>query len=188
MILDKIYLFFFPQWKLWFSHDSEEKPLDNLTKSHVIYEWMIKWLTQDVLVSLLDESAFLNESLIWFKNTYILIAPFRHLWRNNVIDKSSFEVSNYFQKVIFFHRYHTHQSLYLNYKLLSQYFCDLNVCNRNNDTVWLKRLWGCFELFRQCERKFKCSNHTGVIIHCTDEQRTLHGSKVEEWNRQIIVI
>ncbi len=41
---------------------------------------MIQWLTQDLLVSLLDESVFwmnlLNE---WFKDKYILTAPFRHL-------------------------------------------------------------------------------------------------------------
>ncbi len=36
-------------------------------KSHVIYELMIQWLTQDVLVSLLDESAFLNKYLVWFR-------------------------------------------------------------------------------------------------------------------------
>ncbi len=82
---------------------------------------MIQWLTQDVLGSLLDESVFLNESLVWFKHKYILTAHFRHLYRrNNVIDKSTFEVSNYFQKAILLHfnRYRTHQSLYLNYKLL----------------------------------------------------------------------
>ncbi len=45
---------------LWFSHDSEEKILDNKTKSHVIYEL----LAQDVLVSLLDESLSLNKSLV----------------------------------------------------------------------------------------------------------------------------
>ncbi len=55
---------------------------------------MIQWLTQDVLGSLLDESVFLNESLVWFKHKYILTAHFRHL---QVIDKSTFEVSNYFQ-------------------------------------------------------------------------------------------
>ncbi len=45
MILDQfsgIFILFF-QWKLWISHDSEEKTLDNQTKSHVIYEL---WLTQ----------------------------------------------------------------------------------------------------------------------------------------------
>ncbi len=40
---------------------------------------MIQWLTQDVLGLLLDESAFLNESLVWFKDKYILTAQFRHL-------------------------------------------------------------------------------------------------------------
>ncbi len=60
-------------------------------------EWIIQWLTQYVLVLLLDESAFLNESLAWFKDKYILTAPFCQL---NVIDTSSFEVPNYFQKVI----------------------------------------------------------------------------------------
>ncbi len=57
----------------------KKKTLDNLTKSHVIYEWMIQWLTQDILGSLLDESVFLNESLVWFKHKYILTAHFRHL-------------------------------------------------------------------------------------------------------------
>ncbi len=53
----------------------KKKILDNWTKSHVIYEL----LTQDVLVSLLDESASLNESLVWVKDKYILTDPFRHL-------------------------------------------------------------------------------------------------------------
>ncbi len=62
---------------------------------------MIQWLTQDVLGSLLDESVFLNESLVLFKYKYILTALFATYRRNNVIDKSTFEVSNYFQKVIY---------------------------------------------------------------------------------------
>ncbi len=153
---------------------------------------MIQWLTQDVLGSLLDESVFLNESLVWFKHKYILTAHFRHLYRrNNVIDKSTFDVSNYFQKAILLHfnRYRTHQSLYLNYKRLSQYFCDLNVCNTEIMIlcVWLKRLWGwkdceavSFQTDDSCSLRFKCSNHTDVILRCR--------SKVEEWSRRIFVI
>ncbi len=61
---------------------------------------MIQWLSLNLLVSLLDESAFVNKSLESMTRD-ILTAPFRHLYsRNNVIDKSLFEVSNYFQKVI----------------------------------------------------------------------------------------
>ncbi len=50
MILDKLHLFLFSNGSCG-SHDSEEKILDNKTKSHVIYEL----LTQYVLVSLLDQ-------------------------------------------------------------------------------------------------------------------------------------
>ncbi len=55
--------------------------MESVVLSHVIYELMIQWLTQD---SLLDELMLLN--------TY---------WSNNVIDESLFEASNYFQKLIY---------------------------------------------------------------------------------------
>ncbi len=47
--------------------------------------------------------------------------------------------------------------LYSNYKLLSQYFCYLNVCNRNND-VWLKRPFALLFLDQQQQHecRFEC--------------------------------
>ncbi len=40
---------------------------------------MIQWPTQDLLVSLLDEAVFLNESLDDSKTNTFLTAPFRPL-------------------------------------------------------------------------------------------------------------
>ncbi len=85
---------------------------------------MIQWLAQHLLVLLLDESVFLNESLVWFKDKYILTAPF-HNYCTTCNYQSLFELSNYFQKVIYsiLIATSTHQCLYLNYTL------NLNVCN-----------------------------------------------------------
>ncbi len=46
-----------------------------------VFEWMIQWLTQDWLVSLLDESVFLNE---WF-NDSLKIDSFRY-WMNQCFE------------------------------------------------------------------------------------------------------
>ncbi len=41
---------------------------------------MNEWFSDSLKIgSLLDESVFLNESLVWFKHKYILTAHFRHL-------------------------------------------------------------------------------------------------------------
>ncbi len=157
---------------------------------------MIQLLTQDVLVSLLDESAFLNESLVWFKDKYILTAPFHY----NVINKSSFEVSNYFQKMIYSILIATvHIRVYIWTINFLQYFCDLNVCNRNNDTVVEKtvkrfhswQMTAALFMSAAARTQLKCSNHTDVYAAWTNQVITTlwsYTSKVEEWNRWIIVI
>ncbi len=54
------------EWMIkWLTQDLLVSLLDELVFLNESLEWMIKWLTQDLLVSLLDESVFLNESLEW---------------------------------------------------------------------------------------------------------------------------
>ncbi len=89
-----------------------------------------------------------------------------------------FEVSNYFQKEIYSILIAT---VHIRIDIWSinfyQCFCNLNVCNRNNDTVWLKRLkrfhsytWQLLSLGQQQhECMFKCLNHTDLC------DRSLHG-------------
>ncbi len=54
------------EWMIqWLTQDSLVSLLDESVFLNESLEWMIQWLTQDSLVSLLDESVFLNESLEW---------------------------------------------------------------------------------------------------------------------------
>ncbi len=121
--------------------------------TNLLSEWFNDSLINTSLVSLLDESAVLNESLEWmiqwlthkYFTCFIAgwISGFERIsWVNDSMTNTFFN-SLLSTKILFqapsrllsqgdllhFDRYHRHQCLYPNYKLLSQYFCDnMNDC------------------------------------------------------------
>jgi len=98
-----------------------------------VFEWMIQWLTQDWLVSLLDESVFLNESLEW------MIQWLTPDWLDSLLDESVFlnEWFNDSLKIDSF-RYWMNQCFWMN--LLNEWFIDsLKI---DSSRYWMNQ---CFE-------------------------------------------
>ncbi len=81
---DSLKIHFFHYWmNQWFWMN------DSMTHSRFIcfitgwisgFEWMIQWLTQNLLDSLLNESVFLNQSLEWMIQRQFLIWPILSIW------------------------------------------------------------------------------------------------------------
>ncbi len=66
---------------LWMNDSMTHSRLTHFITGRIsVYEWMIQWLTQDWLISLLDESVFMNE---WF-NDSLTIDSF-HYWTNHCL-------------------------------------------------------------------------------------------------------
>ncbi len=73
------------EWMIqWLTQDWLDSLLDESLFLNESLEWMIQWLTPDWLVSLLDESVFLNESLEW------MIQWLAQDWLVSLLDESVF--------------------------------------------------------------------------------------------------
>ncbi len=110
--------------------------------TNLLNEWF-----NDSLVSLLDESAYLNESLEWMIQWQIklLTVTCRHLLAKQCNRHKRYLKRQLLSKgdLLYFDRCYRLQCLYPIYKLSSQYFCD----NMNDCIIlcgWKDRLWSCF--------------------------------------------
>ncbi len=119
------------EWISWMNDSMTHSRLTRFINGWIsVFKWMIQRLTQDWLVSLLDESVFLNESLEW------MIQWLTQDWLNSLMDESVF-LSEWFNdslKIDSFH-YWMNQCFWMN--LLNEW----NTDSSSNETSqsWVSR-------------------------------------------------